>query len=52
MVCLISEEIRQLFMLIKSIADFPFTTYILAFDKDVVSKSLTETFKVDGRVRL
>lgn len=45
---LVSEEIRQLFMLIKSVADFPYTTYILAFDKDVVSKSLSETLKVDG----
>ncbi|WP_052402711.1 KAP family P-loop NTPase fold protein [Methanococcoides methylutens] len=33
-------EIRQIFQLVKSIADFPNTTYILTFDREVVAKAL------------
>lgn len=33
-------EITQIFQLVKSIADFPNTTYILTFDKEVVSNAL------------
>lgn len=37
---LTSEEIRQLFQLIKAVADFPKTIYILAFDYSLVEKAL------------
>jgi predicted KAP-like P-loop ATPase len=33
-------EIKQIFQLVKSIADFPNTTYVLTFDREVVSKAL------------
>ncbi len=36
------EEIRNLFCVIKSVADFPWTTYLLAFDKNVVVEVLDE----------
>lgn len=34
------EEIRQIFRLIKSVADFPNTVYILGFDPEIVSSAL------------
>ncbi len=37
---LTAEEIRQIFRLIKAVADFPNIIYLLAFDKKVVVKSL------------
>lgn len=37
---LTSEEIRHLFSVIKAIADFPRTAYLLAFDKKVVINAL------------
>ncbi|OGR80967.1 MAG: hypothetical protein A3B80_04800 [Elusimicrobia bacterium RIFCSPHIGHO2_02_FULL_39_36] len=37
---LTSQEIRQLFQLIKAVADFPKTIYILAFDHSLVEKAL------------
>lgn len=37
---LTSREIRQVFQLIKSIADFPNTIYILSFDKKIVVNTL------------
>ncbi len=37
---LTEEEIRQLFRVIKAIADFPNMMYLLSFDKDIVIKSL------------
>jgi predicted KAP-like P-loop ATPase len=41
-------EIRELFSVIKAVADFPNTVYLLAFDDDVVAAALT-TDEVDGR---
>lgn len=38
---LTAEEIRSLFKVIKAVADFPKTTYLLAFDKNVVIGALT-----------
>jgi len=35
-----ADEIKDLFKVIKSIADFPNIIYLLAFDKDVVSEAL------------
>jgi predicted KAP-like P-loop ATPase len=39
---LTSEEIRQVFRAVKAVADFPKVTYLLAFDKRVVTRSLGE----------
>jgi len=41
-------EIRSVFQLIKSIADFPNTIYLLAFDYDIVSRALTDVQNTDG----
>lgn len=40
-------EIRELFSVIKAVADFPNTVYLLAFDKGVVGTALS-TDEVDG----
>lgn len=37
---LTTSEIRQMFRLIKSVADFPNVIYVLAFDRDIVSEAL------------
>jgi predicted KAP-like P-loop ATPase len=42
------EEIRQLFGIIKSIADFPNIIYLLTFDKRVVIDALRETQGISG----
>lgn len=39
---LTSEEIRQVFRAVKSVGDFPNVTYLMAFDKQVVIRSLGE----------
>src|SRR5947209_6553524 len=39
---LTSEEIRQIFRVVKAVADFPNVTYLMAFDKGVVTRSLGE----------
>jgi predicted KAP-like P-loop ATPase len=39
-----SREIQAVFRLVKLTADFPYTAYILAFDKEMVSASLAEQF--------
>jgi predicted KAP-like P-loop ATPase len=40
---LLAEEVRQLFRVIKAVANFPNTTYLLAFDRKVVAKALADT---------
>ncbi|MFZ5449296.1 MAG: KAP family NTPase [Thermodesulfobacteriota bacterium] len=42
------QEIRQLFGLIKSIADFPNIVYLLTFDKRVVIEALRESQGISG----
>jgi predicted KAP-like P-loop ATPase len=42
------EEIRQLFGLIKSVADFPSIIYLLTFDKRVVIEALRESQGTQG----
>jgi hypothetical protein len=44
-----NQEIRSIFQLIKSIADFPNTIYLLAFDYEIVSGALGEVQNTDGR---
>lgn len=41
-------EIRQIFQLVKSLADFPNTVYLLPFDKDVVINALKDIQKGNG----
>lgn len=43
-----NTEIRQTFQLIKSLGDFPNTTYLVAFDKNVVIRALEEVQKSSG----
>lgn len=45
---LTAEEIRSLFKVIKAVADFPKTTYLLAFDKAVVVRALENTQGIPG----
>ena len=40
-----NTEIRQIFQLVKALADFPNTVYLLAFDKEVILRALA---KVQG----
>jgi predicted KAP-like P-loop ATPase len=42
------EEIRQLFGVIKSVADFPNVVYLLTFDKKVVVEALRESQGISG----
>ena len=42
------EEIRQLFRVIKAVADFPNVLYLLAFDREMVIKALTEKQDLPG----
>lgn len=45
---LIPDEIRSLFRVIKAIADFPRTSYLLAFDKNIVIEALDQKNKKRG----
>jgi len=49
---LTAEEIRQLFRVIKAVANFPNVVYLLLFDKEVVIKALEEIQKINGEVYL
>lgn len=42
------EEIRQLFRVIKAVADFPNVLYLLAFDREIVVRALTEKQDLPG----
>jgi len=43
-----SSEIRVVFQLVKALGDFEYTTYILAFDEQVVEKALRGVQKLQG----
>ena len=43
-----NDEIVSVFQLVKSLADFPFTTYILAFDREIVIEALKNVQNGDG----
>ena len=43
-----NEEIMAVFQLVKSLADFPYTTYLLAFDREIVTRALSDIQKYDG----
>lgn len=42
------EEVRQLFTVIKALADFPYVTYLLAFDKEVASHAIEKQMGLPG----
>lgn len=42
------EEIREIFQLVKSIADFKNTIYILSYDREIVIKALNKTQQEKG----
>jgi predicted KAP-like P-loop ATPase len=46
------DEIRELFKVIKALADFPNVIYLLSFDRDVVAAALSSSLKVDGEAYL
>ncbi|MCL2593837.1 MAG: KAP family NTPase [Defluviitaleaceae bacterium] len=43
-----NAEIMSVFQVVKSLADFPYTTYLLAFDRDIVVRALGDVQKYDG----
>jgi len=43
-----NTEIVSVFQLVKSLADFPFITYLLAFDREIVTRALGDVQKCDG----
>jgi len=45
---LTADEIRELFTIVKAVADFPNTVYILAFDKEVVIRALEKVQEGKG----
>lgn len=44
-----AEEMRQLFTVIKALADFPNVIYLLAFDQDVVVRAIEKSSGMPGR---
>lgn len=46
---LTSEEVRQIFKLVKSVANFPNVIYLLAFDENVVAQALESGHAVSGK---
>lgn len=46
------DEIRELFKVVKALADFPNVIYLLAFDRNVVAASLNTSLGVDGEAYL
>lgn len=46
------EEMSQLLLIVRAIADLPHTTYVLSFDFDVVVQAMENKLGVDGRTYL
>jgi predicted KAP-like P-loop ATPase len=46
---LTNVEIRQIFQLVKSLADLPYIAYLLAFDDEIVARALDEPSNGHGR---
>ncbi|XVJ71382.1 MAG: AAA family ATPase [Rhizobacter sp.] len=42
------DEVRQLFTVIKALADFPYLTYLLAFDRNVAATAISEQTGLPG----
>lgn len=45
---LVSSEVRQIFRLVKSVADLPRVTYLLVFDRQIATQALKELTAPDG----
>lgn len=45
---LTNSQIRDVFQLVKQVADFPNVIYVLAMDREVVRNALTEVHNIDG----
>lgn len=45
---LMPEEVRQIFRLVKSVADLPRVTYLLVFDRDIAERALEAPSDPDG----
>lgn len=43
-----TDEVRQLFTVIKALGDFPYVTYLLAFDRDVAATAISEQTGLPG----
>lgn len=43
-----NDEIKLIFQLVNAVAKFPNTIYLLAFDKEIVARALTEVQQYDG----
>src|SRR5699024_2250230 len=41
-------QIRLIFLLVNSVAGFPYTTYLVSFDKDIVSRALSSVQSGNG----
>lgn len=46
------DEIREVFKVVKALADFPNVIYLLSFDKLVVAEALANSLNVDGNAYL
>lgn len=42
------DEARQIFRLVKSVADLPYVTYLLVFDRDIAAQGLERTTDPEG----
>lgn len=42
------DEIRQLFTVVKALADFPYVTYLLAFDREVAATAISQQTGLPG----
>lgn len=42
------DEVRQVFTVIKALADFPYVTYLLAFDREVAATAINEQTGLPG----
>lgn len=45
---LTNSQIRDVFQLVKQVADFPNVIYVLAMDREIVRNALTEMHNIDG----
>ncbi|MAR13113.1 MAG: hypothetical protein CL681_24485 [Blastopirellula sp.] len=46
------EEMTQLLLIVRAVADFPNTTYVMSFDYEVVVEAIANKLGVDGRTYL
>lgn len=46
------REMHQLLLIVRAVADFPNTTYVLSFDYEVVVRAIGDKLAVDGRTYL